>query len=268
MRSERASAPSAIGPIHDIVVLGLVSAGSMGYVALVGPSPWLVVPTLLATLFVPGYFLSIVLWPAPEALSGFVRMALSIGLSVSIVAVNGVIVQGYGAGFTAPAVRASVLGILLLTGVGAAVRRRQTQACSPRPLGGPMLLVVVLGLLTLAGGGYMAKFLAMHPSAPATTELYFVPVAAGRVVANPPAASPTVTIGVTNQEHEAMRYDLVVSLNGASVSSRSLELDDNQTVHETISLPGQHGTLRVDLRRAGQSQAYRTLRLALPEQSP
>lgn len=137
---------------------------------------------------------------------------------------------------------------------------------------GRRVLSLVLGALLVLGVAGLAAFVvAPVPATPPLTEFYVVNAsgaAAGypsNVTVDEPAA---VTVGIVNDEHRRVTYELVVRSNETQFERRSVTLADGATWERLVSLsfddPGTHRVaFRLYLDGASGSEPYRETRLVI-----
>jgi hypothetical protein len=218
------------------------------------------VPSLLLLLFVPGYVLSVVLFPARRDL--LERSLLAVGLSLCVDVLGALLLDRLGVGLTA---RSWSIGLALFTLAAcfAAHRRRATVPATAPEDGGPTRAAAVFrGRRSLVTAAMLVGSLAA--------------VVAALVVARLPAGSAhvegysalwirpvdqsagTFSVGVLSQELRTMRFRVVaLSLAGPKVVFR----------RDLTLRPGQEWTARarVVIPRGGATQVrvslYKAVRL-------
>lgn len=106
---------------RDLVAAAIVAL--LGIVVSAGP-PLIAIPIgVLATLLVPGYLLVSAVFPSERDLEGVDRIALALGMSIGLIAVQALVLDRLLGGMTAGSVRALVGGCSLLLLLIAVVRR-------------------------------------------------------------------------------------------------------------------------------------------------
>ncbi len=228
-----------------------------------------------AALFFPGYALTAALYPRRDGLEGVPRLALSLGLSLAVVPIVGVVLNFTPWGLTAVS-SVTVLGLLVVgLCVVAWVRRgrlpagesfRLTPGGWPRWSGSAWdrALVVLLALAVAGTLGAIGYAVASPRASESFTEFYILG-ADGKVADYPAVArvgQPTeVTVGIINREQEVASYRVVVTVDDA-VSNEfgpvTLEPDEKleRALSFTAAQPGDRRKVEFLLYRDGQPGAY------------
>jgi uncharacterized membrane protein len=128
----------------------------------------------------------------------------------------------------------------------------------------------ILGLLLIiAVGGLVVFVVAPVPATPGYTEFYVVNgsgVAAGYPMNVTAGEEVTVTVGIGNDEHRQITYNLLISTNETRLDRRSVTLADGGTWERPVTFsfddPGEHRVM-LHLYRDGSpdGEPYRRLRL-------
>ena len=185
---------------------------------------------LLAVLLLPGYSMSLALLPRAQDLEGAERLALSFGLSLSVVIVLALVLNYTPLGLGARSIILSETGWTVLALAAAWWRRR---GIAPSEL----LSVVVrdwhwqstskatkLALMALAGAGLLTAVALTFTltASPRFTE-FFVLGPEGLAENYPRVAAQgepvTVTVGIANREERSANYSVTVTSNGDTLAT-------------------------------------------------
>lgn len=212
---------------------------------------------LAMVLFVPGYALIAALFPHKEDLDGIERLALSFGLSIAVVPLIGL-----GLNYTPWGIRLIpvVVSIALFTVVMAAaayIRRRSL----PREerfsinvresissfMGEIMTedkgrldraLTIVLIITILISVSALVYVIVTPKQGEKFTEFYILG-AGGKAYDYPTHVragnSSTVIVGVVNHEYSLVNYTMQIRLNNATLLSKEMALQHNQTWEQPVS---------------------------------
>jgi uncharacterized membrane protein len=133
-------------------------------------------------------------------------------------------------------------------------------------------ITLVLAVALLASVGGVVFFAANPPPATEPFTEFYVLGPDGTASDYPTdlsvGGSGTVIVGVTNHEHEAVNYAVVMTMDGETVKERSVRLEDEETWEGELSFtarePGRQ-RLRLELYRGESTsgEPYRSLRLWL-----
>lgn len=243
-------------------------------------------------LFLPGYALIAVLFPTKTGIEGIERAALSVGISVSVVPLIGLVLNNTPLGIREVPLLASLSVFIILACAVAYFRRRQfpedkafevSFKASTRSLLAEVLgktesptekilrTFLAISILALAGSGaYLA--LVPHEQSP-FTEFYILGpegTADNYTTEYVQGESGTVIIGVANHEHRAVNYTMDVRLENKSLplpeNLQYIRLEDNTTLEEpleiTPSFEGKNMELQFLLFNETEKEVpYRDLRL-------
>jgi uncharacterized membrane protein len=231
----------------------------------------------------PGYVFLVALLPKRGNLDGVERLALSIGLSLAIAPLVGLVLNFTPWGLNTFALTLSLLVLVFcLAGVGLYRQRRlpREERFEPlvallavklgtnRPLGDRVLSVaLVLALLgTIAGVAYATG---RHVKTSSFSEFYVVGPQ-GTVANYPTMLAPEeegrVILGIVNHEREATTYRLATAINEArpeELTSVTLEVGRKweQLVGFSFSIEAPDQQVRFLLYKGTDSEPYHTLRL-------
>lgn len=213
-------------------------------------------------LFLPGYALIALLFPTKNGLEGIERAALSIGMSVAIVPLVGLVLNNTSFGIREMPLLASLSVFIILTCAAAYVRRRtlsedKTFGVSFKASALSLLsevlgktesstektLRVFLAISVLALVGTVAYVTIVPHEQEPFTEFYILGPegkANNYTTEYVQGESGTVIIGVSNHEHRAVNYTLDVRLENKSLALpenlRHIQLDDNTTLEEPLEI--------------------------------
>lgn len=243
---------------------------------------------LVMVLFVPGYTLIAALFPREEDLDGIERLALSFGLSIAVVPLIGL-----GLNYTPWGIRLIpvVVCITFFTMVmaSAAYLRRMSLPQEERfsikfreSLGSikkeimaedkgrlDRALTVILIITIIISVSALVYVIVTPKQGEKFTEFYILG-AGGKAYDYPTHVSPgnssTVIVGVVNHEYSLVNYTMQIRLNNATISSREMTLNHNQTweqpVRYVLNKPGDEQKLEFLLFRERNFTApYRDLHL-------
>lgn len=213
-------------------------------------------------LFLPGYALVALLFPAKNGLEGIERAALSVGMSVAIVPLVGLVLNSTSFGIREMPLLASLSVLIILMCAAAYVRRRMlpedktfgvsfktsTRSLLVEVLGKPessteKTLRVFLAISVLALVGTVAYVTIIPHEQEPFTEFYILGPegkADNYTTEYVQGESGTVIIGVANHEHRAVNYTLDVRLENKSLALpenlRHIQLEDNTTLEEPLEI--------------------------------
>lgn len=237
-----------------ILLLIIIVVGS----DLITPEPGLldVVLSLPFILFAPGYVIVTALFPEEEV-GRAEGIALSMGLSLGIAALGGLIIYALGAPLnrTNWTILLSVLilffGFLTLL-KRAVFRRDETFERSRFRLGAYHILLMLLTSLILLGAVGIAVEAAINQPSEGFTELWILPIEDNSDTTH------NVEIGVKNHEGELVAYEVELRIDGRleeKWDDIELTQDDSwETVYELSPNSTQTRTLVVSLYRADNPQ--------------
>lgn len=243
-------------------------------------------------LFLPGYALIALLFPAKQGLEGIERAALSAGTSVAIVPLIGLVLNSTSFGIRETPLFVSLSVFIVLTCAAAYIRRLRLPEdkafgvsfkASARSLlveviGKPessiektLNIFLAVSILVLVGAVAYVTIIP-HEQEP-FTEFYILGPegkADNYTTEYIQGESGTVIIGVANHEHRAVNYTLDVRLENKSLALpenlRHIRLEDNTTLKEpleiTPSIKGRNMELQFLLFNDTESEIpYEDLRL-------
>ena len=180
-------------------------------------------------LFFPGYVLMAALFPRRGGLGGIERVALSFGVSITVVPIIGFILNYTWWGITLESILYSVAAFILATSIIAWVRRRRVEEeekfCLEFQLrmpgwaggAGDKVLLVILVIAVAGALGMMGYTIAEPRVGERFTEFYILGTD-GEAADYPRELAVgemgRVIVGIINQEHEAADYRVEVRING------------------------------------------------------
>jgi uncharacterized membrane protein len=238
---------------------------------------------IVAVLLLPGYAIGVALFPGPN-LDGPERSALSLALSLGVVAVGTPLLNLTPAGLAPDAIVIAVTGVTLLGTMVAWWRRRGRQSAVRGPAGRSLFALVNWGTARRRAVGLgvfvtlaVALLVFVVPTSPqAATEFFLlgpegnVNALPGRVAVGTPT---TIALGISSREGSTEPYRIVVE----SASARLAELGPipiapgttwTGDIQFTLSAPGDDQVVRILLFKGSDVEPYRTLRLELNAIAP
>lgn len=254
--------------------------------ALLATGPLRIALGLLFVLFFPGYSLIAALFPRKGALDGIERLALSLGLSIAVVPLIGLVLNYTPWGIRLSPILFSLLGFILAMAAIALFRRRrllpeerfgvdfkvglsqlsigwQGQGRRDRVLIA-LLAVAIIGSLSALG------YAVLTPKVGERFTEFYILGSEGKAADYPRRAilgqSSLVIVGIVNQEHEAMAYKVEVGIDGETVNEKELiALEHKERWEQKMSFvpirAGPEQRVEFRLYRADESGPYRTLHL-------
>jgi uncharacterized membrane protein len=210
--------------------------------------------TILLLLLLPGYALTLALFPA-RMLSHAEQVMFAVGLSVSSAILAGLVLNILPVGLTLSGWGA-LLGAIAVGSLGVAWLRLGT---SDRPLAivrlprvpmAPVVMIAVAAVMVL-GSLMIARMGEAAQPEDGFTQLWMIPEANG----------DTVRLGFENHEHSATHYDLRVTAGDQTLADwTALSVADGQSWEQTVVLPalpaGAH-QVEAALYRDGDTTPYR-----------
>lgn len=213
-------------------------------------------------LFLPGYALVALLFPAKSGLEGIERAALSVGISVAIVPIIGLVLNNTSFGIREMPLLASLSVFIIVACAAAYVRRRQLpedkafgvsfkdsarslliEVMGKTESSTEKILRVFLAISILALIGTIAYLAIVPHEQDPFTEFYILGPdgkADNYTTEYIQGESGTVIIGVANHEHRAVNYTMDVRLENKSLALpeklRHIQLDDNTTLEEPLEI--------------------------------
>ena len=213
-------------------------------------------------LFLPGYALIAMLFPTKTGLEGIERAALSVGISVAVVPLIGLVLSNTSFGIREGPLLVSLSVFIILACAAAYVRRMQlpedktfgislkasASSLLVEVLGKPesstektLRIFLALSILALVGTvAYVA--IVPHEQEP-FTEFYILGpegTADNYTTEYVQGESGTVIIGIANHENRAVNYTMDVRLENRSLqlpeNLKHIKLDDNTTLEEPLEI--------------------------------
>lgn len=238
-------------------------------------------------LLLPGYTLTAALFPRRASLSNVERVILSFGASLAIVPLIGLLLNYTPWGIGLESVLISTGSFVLLCAGLAYYRRSRLPAeerfvisidVDPsrwRSLGwGDRLLYVVLVLSMVAATGAFIYALARPKAGEWFTEFYLLDDG-GLAGEYPSVVTPgepiTLTVGIINHEHAAVRYRIERKIGADTKQIAYLELEREETWEQAYTFnltePGEHNVAFL-LYRNSDVEPYRSLYLWITVDEP
>jgi len=234
-----------------LLLVGIVAIASTIVIVIVPSSTWRVILGSVFILFLPGYVVSIALFPRKSDLEGFARLAMSFGLSIAVSAFVGLILNYTPWGITLYPILIS-LGIFTVVTLLIAWQRQRRLAKQERfavSLALPLtqwkgkshvnriLLVILIVTIMSAIGALAYGFI--NPRVETFTEFYILG-SEGRAAGYPEelfVGEPAkVTVVIVNHEHENTSYTLEIVMNGKRIDKRiQVELDPQEKWEREVS---------------------------------
>jgi uncharacterized membrane protein len=213
-------------------------------------------------LVLPGYALIALLFPTKSGLEGIERAALSVGMSVVIVPLIGLVLNYTSFGIREMPLLISISAFTILACAAAYVRRGKlpedkafevsfkdsARSLAAEVLGNPAsstdkILTVILAISVLALVGAVAYVSVVPQEKEPFTEFYILGpdgTADNYTTEYVQGESGTVIIGVTNHEHRTVNYTMDVRLENKSLALpenlRHIQLEDNTTLEEPLEI--------------------------------
>ncbi len=225
---------------------------------------WLPVPlralgALPLALVLPGYWLTAALLPTP-ALGAASRAALSVGFSIVLCVLAGLLLNLTSGGLSSTAWVLTMGGVTLLGSAAGWLRggrrldERSAPAIRSQLPGRRQSTLLGLAAVLLLGAFGLARFSAVQHNQPDFTQLWMVPDAA--------SAGRVIQLGLRNQERAAQTFALELRVDGEIVNEwRPIRLAPQQTWQAQVVAPDGHpfaGTVEALLYRTdAPGQVYR-----------
>ena len=235
-------------------------------------------------LFFPGYALVCALFPSNHEVDGIERFALSIGLSLALVPLIGLVLNYTPFGIRLYPVLASLFVFTFLMSVAARYRRKRLRVeervvpsfSVSVPRWGEMNRVnktLLVGMVAgvVVSGAFMSSFVATPRVGERFTEFYVL--GPGGMIENYPTnltlgENGTVILGVINHEYEEANYSVVVRLDNETIGT----IENIRLMHEgkwgenytfTPEKAGDKIKLEFLLFKEGIEDPYRSLHLQI-----
>jgi len=213
-------------------------------------------------LFLPGYSLVALLFPTKTALEGIERAALSVGTSVAIVPLVGLVLNYTSFGIREIPLLVSLSVLIILACVAAYVRRKQlpeekafeisfkasVRSLLAEVLGTPesstektLRVFLAISVLALVGSVAYVSILP-HEQEPYTGFYILGPegMADNYTTEYVQGESGTVIIGIANNEHRTVDYTMDVRLENKSLplpeNLKHIQLEDNMTLERPLEI--------------------------------
>lgn len=216
----------------DLLAVTAWVVESLSIFALVGDSSARVVPALAMVLFVPGYAVSVLLFPSPT-IARLERLLLAVGLSLSTAVIAALVLDRF-TRLTAHSWADALAAVTAVAVAGGAWRRRAEDTASGAPalrfVLGP-LLVGSLATAVVAASIVTAIAMARHPAGHAQGSTILWARADSR-------ARGTYSVGLESTERHPTRYLLTGTIEGKVVLRRAVALPSRGIWQVTASVGG------------------------------
>ena len=232
-------------------------------------------------LFFPGYALMVALYPRRVGMGGIERIALSLGLSIAVVALIGLILNYTPWGIRLESVLYSLASFIFISSIIAWLRMRRVpererfgielQLRVPGWGEGrwDKVLYVLLVLVILGALGTLGYIIATPKVGERFTEFYILGMG-GKAAEYPKelvvGEEGKVIVGIINHEHEPTTYRVEVKIDGEKGSEiEPVVLEHDEKWEEEISfvpkVAGQNQKVDFLLYKEGEGEVYQRLHL-------
>lgn len=267
--------------LDDLIAIGAAMLIVLGTIAFLPDSPLRVVLGLPFVLFFPGYTLIAALYPRRVDLDGIERLALSLGLSLAVVPLIGLVLNYTPWGIRLTPIVVSLTLFTAACSVAAGAKRRRLPeserfAADVRPVltGLRRLPWPIIGISAAAAGlllfvGFRFGVLGGSRVGEPFTEFYVLGPS-GKAEGYPrdlvPGQAAVVILGVINNEEQEVDYRIQVrGENRLLQGIGPIRLADKQKWEEKVSFalrrPGDRVKVEFLLFRQGTPEPYRSLHL-------
>jgi uncharacterized membrane protein len=237
-------------------------------------------------LFFPGYTLMDALYPRKSSIKGIERIALSVGLSIAIVPLIGLILNYLPWGIRLYPILISLTvftaGMSLIAwlrgrrfrddekvSLNISIKHVSLSDCWNAQSRGAKVMSVVLILLVLTAVGTLVYVARMPRHIETYTEFYLLNedgMADSYPTSLKAGESANVIIGITNHEGTSVDYRVEVLFNGQVIDAIGPVTLDSEQNHEQIltlgiTQPGEHQKMELLLYKDAETEIYETLHL-------
>ncbi len=257
--------------------LALVAVCAVAATFVSGVAPAIGAPLgILAVIFLPGYALVSAILPDDAEIDRVTRIGVGIALSFAMMAILGLILNSLAGEITSANLRFSLCGVTLGFCLLAAARRARGAGAlgapteSERPArvqrAARFTQALIIANLAIAAVAYWLSVVSQPPMPTS----FYVLGPTGQLSDYPRAAAPgapiSVRVGIEQSAGGGGRYSILAHSGETTLASRDdIALGAGQTYSEDLTLaldaPGDDQEIVIELRRAGETNAYRTLRL-------
>lgn len=267
--------------LDDLIAIGAATIVLLATILLLPESPVRVVLGLPFVLFFPGYTLIAALYPRKTDLDGIERLALSLGLSLAVVPLIGLVLNYTPWGIRLGPIVTSLTMFIMVSSFAAGIKRARLSESERfpadiRPVSTSIrqwpwrtliASAAVIGLLLLAG--FRFGILGGTKVGEPFTEFYVLGPS-GKAEGYPRALLPgqdaDVILGVVNHEGRELSYSIQVRAEGRSLKTAGpIQLQDEQKWEEKVSFalsrPNEKVKVEFLLLIPGASSPYRSLHL-------
>lgn len=199
-------------------------------------------------LFFPGYVLITALFPRKENLSDIERIALSFGLSLAVVPLNGLVINYLPWGINLNSMLYSLSIFIIVTSIAAWIRLRKLSEdekfsvrisfgswSKQNPLGKVLSIILVFTVVGLLG--VIVYTIAVPRTSEQYTEFYVLNTE-GKATDYPDelrmGETGYIILGVVNHERKAVSYTIEIQIDGESSGAVSPMTIENEVKHESV----------------------------------
>jgi uncharacterized membrane protein len=221
----------------------------IGSLLLIGAAlllPDTVLPVILGIaflVFLPGYAILVVLFPAHKDLNILERAAISFGVSIAIVPVVGIglNVSEFGARLSSILMIISVIALVFAL-IGLLIRSRTAEPYLPVTLGAAWVwatpfarkggktqkIMSVVLVIALVASAFSLIFLVSNPAQEQSFTEFYILNSNGNATNYPHnlavSQAASVTLGIINHEHRQVNYTLEIWLTGVTVANNQTSM--------------------------------------------
>jgi len=244
---------------NELLLIATVTLLTVAVVSLMPPNALRIILGLPFMLFFPGYTFIAALFPKKTQLGAVERLAFSLGFSVAVVALSGLVLNYTAIGVKLYPVLLSTAIFVLGASSFAWLRRRRLPetdrfyvtwtinlaAWRQQKRFDRILTAVFIGAIVVSLGTFIYA-IAFPPIGERFTEFYVLG-AADKATDYPTQLAmgqpASVKIGIINREHETANYHVVVTIDGASASATGqVTLSHDEKWEQTVTFsPGRAG---------------------------
>jgi uncharacterized membrane protein len=265
----------------DLLLINALSAILALAIFFIPDSPLRIVLGIPFIIFPSGYLVICTLFPKKKDLDAVERMAFSLGLSIVLVPLIGLVLNFTPFGIRLYPILISVSLFILLMSIITAYRRRalsiDERFVLPIPTNLPrwselrkpnkLMSIGVIGLIVIAGG--LTAYFISTPKVERFTEFYLLG-SEGKTEGYPTqlilGENGTVVIGVVNHEYEETTYNIVIRLDNESIATiTDIKLGSEEKWERNFTFTPQNtgDKMKLDfsLYRTGMDEPYQNVYL-------
>lgn len=260
---------------RDLILLAVLLVLGLAVVSL--PATVRIPLGMLVVLVAPGYALVAALFPDDEHLDPVERLALSLGVSLGLIAVQALVLDRIPGGFSPATIRLAVSGFGLVLVVVAVIRRARSSSGTTRPMeagrigDGRAVRFTQAIVVTNVAVAALAFLLTLTASPPTSTAFYVVGEKGllgdypRRVAVGQPIV---VRVGIDQASDQSGQYQVAVRSGDRVLASRSgisvAPSDDWESdIQFSPDMAGLDQEFVIQLERTGEQEPFRLLRLWL-----